>query len=149
MLNLLTQRKLTLTPNQYTGLLLFQLLCCEMLIQKKNQNGRKFKNVLSITESLNLLNRIDIRHLILLMTQTSGRIYEYVMRNSNKKLTLKPQCILFVNKKHPFLNRQIIIEEKKITSPVFLQVLGDYLNEINMNPTARNELKELITQAMS
>lgn len=149
MLNLLTQRKLTLTPNQYTGLLLFQLLCCEMLIQKKNQNGRNFKNVLSITESLNLLNRIDIRHLILLMTQTSGRIYEYVMRNSNKKLTLKPQCILFVNKKHPFLNRQIIIEEQKITSPVFLQVLGDYLNEINMNPTARNELKELIIQAMS
>lgn len=148
MLNFFTQVKLNLTPNQYTGVLLFNALCSESLIQHNNRSGITLKKVLSLTECLNLLNRVDYSQLLLLMSQTSGRIYEYVMKNSSSRLYSKTQCILFVNRKHPFLNRQFIVEEQKITSHVFLKVLGDYFNEITMNPTARKELKELITQAM-
>lgn len=148
MLNLLTQTKLTFTPNQYSGLLILHLLCSETFRDAQTDKiGRK--RILSVAGTLNLLNRMNINQLVLLMTQTSGRIYEYMMLNSSKKFSAKTQCVLFVNRKHPFLNRQIKVEEREITSPLFLQVLGDYLNEVYMNPTARMELKNLIAKAIS
>lgn len=148
MIKILTKRKLSLSPNQFTGLQLFHTLCYEVLVHN-NHKSRIFKSILSITESLNLLYRIDYSHLILLMTQTSGKIYEYLMLNSSKRLSSKTECILFVNRRHPFMKKQFIVEERKITSPIFFKVFGDYLNEIKMNPTARRELKELIAPAIS
>lgn len=141
------QKKLTFTANQYTGLLILNLIYSDVINTEFSQNNELSKKVLSWSDTLTLLNRIDLQSLTQLMLQTSERIYEYVMVNlRNRKYDR--QCVIFVDPKHPYLLRKVSVDERRIQGATFLQVLCDYLNEVKSNQTARRELKELINKAI-
>jgi len=53
-----------------------------------------------------------------------------------------------VERKHPFLSRKFTLDEKKVDSLLFLQVLGDYLNEVKYNPTVKKEFKEMLLDCL-
>lgn len=147
MLNLLTRKKLKFTANQMTGLLMINFLYSDAVKENSQADMKLYNNPLSINETLNLLNKMDIKHLSYLMLQTSPKIFEYVCRNS--RTPDEHQCILFVERKHPFLSKKFTLDEKKVDSPLFLQVLGDYLNEVKYNPTVKKEFKEIILDGLA
>ena len=141
------QKKITFTANQYTGLLMLNIIYSDVINTKSLQNNEPSKKALSWSDTLTLLNRIDLQGLTKLMLQTSGKIYEYVMVNlKNRKYDR--QCVIFVDPKHPYLSRKVSVDERRIQGLTFLKVLCDYLNEIKSNQTARRELKELINKAL-